>query len=70
MEAFQSSQKFIKIHQYLAQTEELFNSAQQHYINTVLEERIFIMNIDQHLLLICIYIGSFSKNSFTSYNIL
>lgn len=34
MEAFQSSQKFIKIHQYLAQTEELFNSAQQHYIKT------------------------------------
>lgn len=70
MEAFQISQKFTKIHQYLTQTEELFNSAQQHHIKILSSGTVFTMNIDLHLLLSCIYIGSFSKNIFTSYNIL
>lgn len=67
MEVFQTSQKFIQIHHYLAKTEELFNSAQQHYIKILSSSTVFIINIDLHLLLNCIYIVSFSKNSFTSY---
>jgi len=70
VEAFQTSLKFIEIYQYLAQTEELCNSAQNHYIKILSSGTVFIMSIDLHLLLSCIYTGSFSNNSFTSYNIL
>lgn len=70
MEAFQTSQKFTKMHQYLAQTEEPFNGTQQHYIKILSSITVFIYHEHQPASISCTYIGSFSKNSFTSCNIL